>query len=382
MWAVCFTGVCGSVPGDRDHGHRSIAPSLQPTRNEHSKRGNCSSGCWRNSKFRIPKNLPKLIAYVIRSHFTWYFQNSCRRHTRILSAMMMMVSKTLAVLFCLTLSVEALVPFFDGGKGVPKLYDGWINEQIAKQARTAVGKAVAAGKKKIEVNFPPVPNVDEVKFGTPMNQKFGKNVVAKDLGVPGGYRPGSNVSRQLIAFSNMYWAKQIAPALAGSPMGGNTVSVLTAEPVPFREIKKIGVSAVGTVSQGPIGGKDANENGAVIVVNPGGEETWDKIYSRFANPSAPFLVLNNAYSTTYDLGNKKGYEEAYYLKRISKGWVFRQFPGNWEAYIERPDGSVELLKTYRTKPPLNEVATLVRDTSFKRYAINNDRYAKGFGGRL
>ena len=55
---------------------------------------------------------------------------------------------------------------------------------------------------------------------------------------------------------------------------------------------------------------------------------------------------------------------------------------NWEAYLERPDGSVELLKTYRTKPPLNEVATLVRETSFQRYAINNDRYAKGFGGRL
>ena len=220
----------------------------------------------------------------------------------------MMLPKAIAVLVCLTLSVEALVPFIDGGKGVPKLYDGWIDQQIAKQARTAVGKAVAAGNLKIEVNFPPVPNVDEVRFGTPMNQKFGKNVVAKDLGVPGGYRPGSNVSRQLIAFSNMYWAKQIAPAMAGSPMGAKPVSVLTAEPVSFAEIKKNGVSAVGTVSQGPIG-DNANQNGAVIVVNPGGEETWDKLYSRFGSTSAPFLVLNNAYSTTYDLGNKKGYEE-------------------------------------------------------------------------
>ena len=55
---------------------------------------------------------------------------------------------------------------------------------------------------------------------------------------------------------------------------------------------------------------------------------------------------------------------------------------NWEAYLERPDGSVELLESYRTKPPLNEVAKLVRETSFKRYAINNDRFAKGFGARL
>jgi len=52
------------------------------------------------------------------------------------------------------------------------------------------------------------------------------------------------------------------------------------------------------------------------------------------------------------------------------------------AYIEKPDGTVELLKTYQQKPPLGEVAKYVREESFKRYAINNDRYAKGFGGRL
>lgn len=220
----------------------------------------------------------------------------------------MMVLKTRILWLCLAVSAEALVPFIDGGKGVPNLYDGWINEQVAKQARTAVGKAVAAGKKKIEVNFPPVPNVDEVKFGTPMNQKFGKTVVAKDLGVPGGYRPGSNVSRQLIAFSNVYWAKQIAPALVGSPVGGNPVTVLTAEPVAFSEVKKNGVNAVGTVSQGPIG-SNAKQNGAVIAINPGGEETWERLYGRYGTSSAPFVVLNSAYSTTYDLGNKKGYEE-------------------------------------------------------------------------
>lgn len=56
--------------------------------------------------------------------------------------------------------VVALVPFIDGGKGMPKLYDGWFNDQLSKQAATAVSKAVAAGKTKIEVNFPPVPNVE------------------------------------------------------------------------------------------------------------------------------------------------------------------------------------------------------------------------------
>ena len=114
----------------------------------------------------------------------------------------------------------------------------------------------------------------------------------------------------------------------------------------------------------------------------GGEERWDSIYSAHTQPNQPFVVLNNAYSTSYDLGNKRNYEEAYYLKRVSKGWIFRVFPGPWEAYMERPDGSVELLETYKEKPPLNKVATFVREESFRRYAINNDRYAKGFGGRL
>jgi len=60
-----------------------------------------------------------------------------------------------------------------------------------------------------------------------------------------------------------------------------------------------------------------NKKSALILVNPGGEETWDRLYLACALPSAPCVVLNNAYSTTYDLGNKRGYEEAYYLKRIS-----------------------------------------------------------------
>ena len=42
--------------------------------------------------------------------------------------------------------ISCLVPFIDGGKGMPKLYDGWFNDQIAKQASTAVSKAISAGK--------------------------------------------------------------------------------------------------------------------------------------------------------------------------------------------------------------------------------------------
>ena len=60
---------------------------------------------------------------------------------------------------------NALIPFLDGGKDIPKLYDGYFDSQIAKQAATAVGAAISKGKTNIEVNLPPVPNVEEVRFG-------------------------------------------------------------------------------------------------------------------------------------------------------------------------------------------------------------------------
>ena len=51
------------------------------------------------------------------------------------------------ITFFVVLSTSnALVPFIDGGKGMPKLHDGWFNDQIGKQASTAVSKAIAAGK--------------------------------------------------------------------------------------------------------------------------------------------------------------------------------------------------------------------------------------------
>lgn len=151
------------------------------------------------------------------------------------------------------------------------------------------------------------PTVEEVKFGTPLNQKFGKFTVAKELGVKGGYKPGSQLSRELIAFSNMYWAKELAPSLGGI---GKRVSVLTAEPVSFQQIKKPGVAFMGSLGSRGTRGDDSLQKGdALILANPGGEETWDKLYSLYGSPSVPMVVMNNAYSTTYGLGNKKGYEE-------------------------------------------------------------------------
>lgn len=202
-------------------------------------------------------------------------------------------------------------------------------------------------------------------------------MVARDLGIKGGYKPGSNVSRNLVAYSNIYWAKRLAGAVKGGAIGGKPVGVLTAEQVNFDEIKKLGdLSRYGRINTEKAK-KEGRPNEAIIAINPGGEETWDRLVAAHGQPNCPFVVMNNAYSTSYDIGNRRGYEEVYYLKRISKGFVFRAFPGNWEALLERPDGTTEILATYKTKPSLREVSELVRTESFKRYAINNDRWMSG-----
>jgi hypothetical protein len=70
----------------------------------------------------------------------------------------------------------------------PNLYEGWIRasgDQIAKQMISSVKSAISNNDNKlIEVLFDPVPNLDEVAFGTAMNKKF-RLEVSSQLKVPG-----------------------------------------------------------------------------------------------------------------------------------------------------------------------------------------------------
>ena len=90
--------------------------------------------------------------------------------------------------------VTAFVPLIDGGKGIPKLYEGYFNEQIAKQAGSAVSRAIGAGKTKIEVNFPPVPNLDGKCFTTTCS-----------LGRSPSRRPGTKASLLLEVSPTTSW---------------------------------------------------------------------------------------------------------------------------------------------------------------------------------
>ena len=198
----------------------------------------------------------------------------------------------------------------------------------------------------------------------------------------GGYEL---IVRYLAEFANHYWALQLAasPVLAG----GGTKHILHCDAVKkdaARTVKGVEVRSLNAACQpqaaGSIKGKDT-----LLLVGPGGNEQWRRAVS-LSTDGGGVIALNGLFSDSYGLGGPltdEGFEPVYYLKRISKGYVFRAYPGGWQAYLETPTGAVELLKDYgQVRPRLGDVAKFVRETSMNKYSIYNDRYAKGFGERL
>ena len=50
------------------------------------------------------------------------------------------------------------------------------------------------------------------------------------------------------------------------------------------------------------------------------------------NAGAPVVFLNSQLSERYSLGGPlDDVEEVYYLKPISKGFVYRAYPGGWQC---------------------------------------------------
>ena len=69
------------------------------------------------------------------------------------------------VLFASLLAVAA--SFGGAPKKMPvKVYGGWFDGSVQNAAVASTTAAVRAGHKRIEISFPPVPNLEEVDFGT------------------------------------------------------------------------------------------------------------------------------------------------------------------------------------------------------------------------
>jgi len=263
-----------------------------------------------------------------------------------------------------------------GSNEMPQLYDAWFRKS-GELERTIVASTRACFSKnqRVEVFFNPVPNLDEVKFGTPANQAFGIEI-AQDLGLP-EYKPGSLVRRYLLEFAQLYWAKKLADGLGGNAW------ILSTDNLKKDVITKPGKGKfISTKMKSQDPDNLPKKGDIVIAVNPGPSAgTWKNICKTY--PDQKIVFLNNLVSENYNIGGPlEEVEQAYYLKRISKGYVLRKYPSIWKSYLETPDGKTEVVSAFESKPQLNEVAKEVMSESMKRFGIFNDRYAKGFGARL
>ncbi|KAA8496652.1 hypothetical protein FVE85_0381 [Porphyridium purpureum] len=257
----------------------------------------------------------------------------------------------------------------------PKLYDAWFDGQLKRLLTESVMRAQDQGIRGMEVSFPAVPNLDEIDFGTATNQKFAEMLAGDELMT--GYR---KVRKYLLAYANVFWALQVTQT-ALKPE--ETAIILSTDGVDKSDLTTVppNVRVMSLTAAAKLGGPLSED--MVIMVDPRSTETWKQV-DKLTKPGARVIFMNSSFNETYGLtGPLKELEPVLFMRRISKGWIFRSYPSTWVAILELPDGSIEALKDMGTQTPvLGKTAAIVRDESFKRFGIFNDRYAKGFGARL
>eukprot|EP01041_Mallomonas_annulata_P006366 gene6366-12869_t len=252
----------------------------------------------------------------------------------------------------------------------PNLYEGWIKasgDQIAKQMISSV-KSALTKEKLIEVLFDPVPNLDEVAFGTAMNKKL-RLEVAAELKVPDYATNRGGPST--LEWSNIYWAsrlvsglrspKAVAVSISGEGTRGQFLPTLPKGMVlmTLTEAKK-------TLSSG-----DAS---LIILLSPCQESHYIDGKALSVKIGVPVIALNSAYSFRYDVGGGKPWELAYVMKRIPKGWIFRITPGKFQAIIEGPNYEVFKAADFDTQPALTAISRVSMEASTQKYgATGNDR---------
>jgi len=256
----------------------------------------------------------------------------------------------------------------------PNLYGGWIKNQggqIEKQMVKATKAALGKGEKYLEVLFDPVPNLDEVSFGTVWNQKFRKDV-AEILKVPDYVCNRGGPAT--LEWSNIYWASQLARgvgkkrvlalSISGEGCKGQFLPTLAGgmKLTPLSDMKLKGAVEA-------FKGTDL-----VIILSPCQESHYRDAKATGDALGCAVVALNSPYSFRYDVGGGKPFELAYVMKRIPKGWIFRQYPSKFEAIIEGPNYEVFKAGSFETQPSLPNISKVSSAASAAKYgAAGNDR---------
>lgn len=194
------------------------------------------------------------------------------------------------------------------------------------------------------------------------------------------------IKRYLAQFCNLYWAKHVSMCHS---FRGKTVWALSCDGVAKNRAEgALNNVKLGSVRNPPKKGEISPDD-VVIILDPRDTNAWVKGAKLLPQGGEGAVVfLNSQFNETYGLtgprnGVLKETEPVYFLKRVTRGYVFRSFPEPWLAYLEKPDMSVEVVGEFDGLPKLSEVAKVVREVSNNRYGgFYNDRYVRGFGGRL
>lgn len=268
------------------------------------------------------------------------------------------------------------------GLSFPALYDAWFKPglQLSEQARRAVEAAHRDGVTDMELQWPVVPNLEEIAAGTMLNMEFGKQV-ALDMGMAADSEY-QLIKRYLSSFCNVWWGIELSKC---SCFQGRTVWIVSSDGVSRQAVKAPENIRFASLRNPPEG---AGDDDVIIVLDPRFNDGWKKAAS-FKRPNGTLIFLNSQFNETYGLtgprfGKLKSVVPVYFLKRVTRGFIFFSYEeGKWRACLENPDLSIEVVKEYDTVPKLRDVSNAVRNTSNNRYGgFFNDRYVRGFGGRL
>ncbi|KAH8070649.1 DUF1995-containing protein [Aureococcus anophagefferens] len=241
------------------------------------------------------------------------------------------------------------------------IYESWFGDDMAGAMRAGVGAGLRSGLQFMEVRAQPA-NLEEAKFAR-LNERF-QTEVARNLGLsdgPSAYvddeaarknvrRFDKNymlVKRDPVSYANVEWARRVAPAFGSK----RKIWVLLAEGrVDTSGCAKLPKNFVVKPLESP--DVDVQSGDAVIVVAPGVTASWTRGYDIGAAAGAPVVFLNSQLSEKYQLGGPLAdVEEVYYLKPVSKGFVYRAWPNPWEVWLDKPDGTQERLKVFSDERP-------------------------------
>jgi hypothetical protein len=251
----------------------------------------------------------------------------------------------------------------------PPLYGGWIEKdggQIGKQIVQAV-KGHIGKSKYMEVLFDPVPNLDEVAFGT-LNNKKHRLQVGAALNIPDAMMRGES---KVLGFANLYWANLLAVGV------GKKTILLTFGNEGMREktLPKFG-SKVTLKSYKEAGKLEKGEADLLIVVQPSSAGDYKTAKVTADRLDIPVVALNAPFSFRYDVGGGGVFDLVYIMKRIPKGWIFRspKFPFEFQAIVEGPDYEMTLGGTFPSQPTLREISKVSAAASEALYGkTGNDR---------